>query len=131
MSTRRRALAIGGVAVGAVGAHVAAAVFFAGNDPYSTEIFPPCPILAATGWQCPACGGTRAAYSLFHGDIAASWAMNPLLLALYAAAAILVASFAVTARARPRLGNGLALTAVGVVVSAGVYSGVIRNLLGG
>lgn len=125
----RRSLAIGGACVGAVGAHVAAAVFFAGHDPYSTEIFPPCPILAATGWQCPGCGGTRAVYSLLHGDVGASLAMNPMVLALYLAAALMVASFAVTAKARPRLGNGLAFVALGVVVAAALYSGVVRNLL--
>lgn len=114
--------------MGAVGVHVAAAVFFASNDPYSTEIFAPCPILAVTGWQCPGCGGTRAAYSLLHGDVTESLAMNPLLLALYAAAALVLASFAVTAKARPRLGNGLAFTALWVVVAAAVYAGVVRNL---
>ena len=125
----RRGIAIGAACVGAVGAHVAAAAFFASNDPYSTEIFAPCPILAATGWQCPGCGGTRAAYSLLHGDVGASLAMNPLLMALYLAGALLLASFAVTAKARPRLGNGLAFTALGVVVAAALYSGIVRNLL--
>jgi hypothetical protein len=125
----RRGLVIGGLALAAVGAHVGAAVFFSTHDPYSTEIFPPCPILAATGWQCPACGATRAAYSLMHGDIATAATMNPLLLALYGVAALLVASFAVTRRARPRLGNGLALSALGLLVSAALYTGVVRNLL--
>lgn len=122
---------IGGAALGVVCAHVAVGVYFAAHNPYETEILPPCPILAATGWQCPGCGGIRAMYSLLHGDLAGSAAMNPLLLALYGAGALLIGSAAATARARPRLGNGLALTALALVTAAGLYSGVVRNLVGG
>ena len=125
----RRGLALGGAGLGVVAAHVAAAAYFAGHDPYSTQIFAPCPILAATGWQCPACGATRAAYSLLHSDLVGAAVMNPLLLTLYPVAGLLVASFAVTAKARPRLGNGLAFAALGLVIAAAVYTGVVRNLV--
>ena len=31
-----------------------------------------------TGWDCPGCGGLRAAHQLLHGVLAAAWALNPL-----------------------------------------------------
>ena len=40
----------------------------------------PCPFLAVTGWQCPLCGGTRLGAALLHGDLAAAWAANPVVL---------------------------------------------------
>ena len=128
---RGRAIAVVGSVAGVAACHVAAAAYVAQHDPYSTEIFAPCPILAMTGWQCPGCGGTRALFSLLHGDVAASFAMNPLLLSLYVTAGLVVAAFVSTAKARPRLGNGLAFTGLAVVVIAAVYAGVVRNLIGG
>lgn len=38
-----------------------------------------CPVLALTGYLCPTCGGLRAVHDLAHLDLAAAWAMNPLL----------------------------------------------------
>ncbi|MFD6164976.1 DUF2752 domain-containing protein [Oerskovia sp. NPDC060287] len=40
--------------------------------------YPLCPLLALTGWACPACGGLRATHDLATGDLAGAWAMNPL-----------------------------------------------------
>lgn len=40
-----------------------------------------CQFLAMTGWWCPGCGGTRAVYSMAHGDVSAAWDMNPLVVA--------------------------------------------------
>lgn len=41
--------------------------------------YPICPVLALTGFACAGCGGLRAAHDLATGDLAAAWAMNPLL----------------------------------------------------
>lgn len=38
-----------------------------------------CPLLAVTGWYCPACGGLRTVADLAAGDLAGAWAMNPML----------------------------------------------------
>jgi hypothetical protein len=50
----------------------------------------PCPLLTLTGVACPFCGGTRAAYSLAHGDLvlaveynAAAVLAGPVLVALW------------------------------------------------
>ena len=124
--TRRR-LGIGAVAVGVVAAHAAAAVFFAGRNPYTSEILPPCPILHLTGWQCPGCGGTRSAYSLLHGDLLGALAMNPIVPALYVAAVLLGAGVLLRTR-RPLLSDVLQYAAPVVVVAAVVWSALVRNL---
>lgn len=126
-----RTIAITGVGGGTIAAHIAAAVFFASHDPYHSTIFPPCPILAFTGFQCPGCGGTRSVYSLFHGDLAASLAMNPLVLASYAAGLLLVASIVATRLQRPLFSAWLSGSAIAVVGIAAVYVTVIRNLIPG
>lgn len=59
------------------------------GDPHSPSfVFPPCPLKALTGWNCPACGGLRMTHDLLHGDLAAAFVDNayvliglPLLLA--------------------------------------------------
>lgn len=125
--TRARVLTAAG-AVGLVAAHAGAYAFFAGRDPYATEIFPPCPILHVTGWQCPGCGGTRSLFSLLHGDVAGSLAMNPLVVALYLALGLVGVGALLRTRA-PRVASALQLAAPVVVVAAGVWSALIRNLL--
>ncbi|GAA2350055.1 DUF2752 domain-containing protein [Saccharopolyspora halophila] len=39
---------------------------------------PPCPFNALTGLDCPGCGGTRAVWSLLHGDLPAALDYNAL-----------------------------------------------------
>ncbi|MFD5321173.1 DUF2752 domain-containing protein [Streptomyces sp. NPDC127098] len=43
---------------------------------------PRCPVNWATGLLCPACGGTRMAYDLFHGDLTGALHDNAALLLL-------------------------------------------------
>lgn len=124
-----RWLAIGGVAAVAA-CHGAASVFFAQHNPYLTQIGAPCPILTLTGWQCPGCGSTRALYSLLHGDPVKAFTMNPLLLACYASGTLLVGMAVAERLRRPRLARALTTSAIAFVVVAGVYTGVIRNLVG-
>jgi Protein of unknown function (DUF2752) len=40
--------------------------------------FPRCPLLTLTGLKCPGCGSQRAIHQLLHGNIAASFFLNPL-----------------------------------------------------
>ena len=47
-------------------------------DP-SDNLFPRCPFLMATGYQCPGCGSQRAIHALLHGDIVSAWHFNAML----------------------------------------------------
>jgi hypothetical protein len=66
-----------GAAVAAGGAAVL--YFFA---PEQHAFYPRCWLYVWTGWQCPGCGGLRAAHELLHGHWAAAWQQNALLLVL-------------------------------------------------
>lgn len=49
-------------------------------DPNAADsLLPVCPFLSLTGPYCPGCGSTRCLHALAHLDLAAAWAMNPLL----------------------------------------------------
>ncbi|QES49211.1 hypothetical protein DEJ50_16760 [Streptomyces venezuelae] len=69
-------------------AAVAGAVYVYGHSPYDpAQLLPQCPWRWATGLSCPACGGTRMAYSLLHGDLAGAVRANALLLGVLPLAA--------------------------------------------
>lgn len=70
------------VPAGAVTALALATTYTAVRNPYESGAFPSCIFYQATGWYCPGCGGLRATHELLHGDVAASLAMNPLVLLL-------------------------------------------------
>jgi hypothetical protein len=71
LATRRRAapFIVGGLLLGGC---VALAVVDPSHGP------PICPFKAVTGWDCPGCGGTRAAHQLFTGHIGAALSFNVL-----------------------------------------------------
>ncbi len=48
-------------------------------DP-SDNLFPRCPFLLATGYQCPGCGSQRAIHALLHGDVVSAWHYNAILI---------------------------------------------------
>lgn len=50
-------------------------------DPSDSAFFPRCPFLSLTGYQCPGCGSQRAIHALLHGDFAAAWEKNAMLVA--------------------------------------------------
>lgn len=116
----------GGAAV--VGVHVAAGTYFHFVNPYETQVFPECVWHQLTGLQCPTCGGTRALYSILSGDIWRSFVMNPLLLASYVAGGLVVGQAVAESTRRSQMRWPLRL-AVGIVAAAGLYTGVLRNLL--
>jgi hypothetical protein len=56
---------------------VAGTVYIALNDPAAPGThLPACPFYAMTGLWCPGCGLTRAAHSLFRGDLAGAFGFN-------------------------------------------------------
>ncbi|QIM21950.1 DUF2752 domain-containing protein [Phycicoccus sp. HDW14] len=104
--------------------------WLATHDPNQPGHYPTCLLLQATGYYCPACGGTRATYDLLHGDVAGAFARHPLVPPLYLAVAAYVLYRVVRARqgrvVRTTIPNWLPV-AIGVAVIA---FGVLRNLPG-
>ncbi|MEV6103306.1 DUF2752 domain-containing protein [Streptomyces sp. NPDC051940] len=100
-------------------ASVAAAFAYVGAvDPNEPGHYPACPVLALTGWYCPACGGLRSAHALAHGDFAGAAGANVLALGLFALLAFILGVWLLAAvRGREpelpwRRVNGYALSVV-------------------
>ncbi|MEU5012668.1 DUF2752 domain-containing protein [Streptomyces sp. NPDC021749] len=74
-TVRRAALAL---AAGAA----AAAYLWHTNPHHPGQVLIPCPLRLMTGVLCPACGGTRMAYDLLHGDVVRAFHDNAVLLVL-------------------------------------------------
>jgi len=74
---------------------LASAYLYRTNPHEPGHWLPICPFRALTGWQCPACGGTRMAYDLLHGDVARAWQDNALLLVLAPLLLLLLSRWAV------------------------------------
>ncbi|MCE5206323.1 MAG: DUF2752 domain-containing protein [Porphyromonadaceae bacterium] len=55
---------------------LAALFLFYRFDPETQPLFPKCPFLMVTGYQCPGCGSQRAIHSLLHADIGAALKQN-------------------------------------------------------
>ncbi|MFD8544990.1 DUF2752 domain-containing protein [Streptomyces sp. NPDC059649] len=67
----------------ALAAGAAAAVYLWHTDPHQPgQVLIPCPFRLMTGVLCPACGGTRMAYDLLHGDVVRAFHDNAVLLVL-------------------------------------------------
>ncbi|MDH6577970.1 DUF2752 domain-containing protein [Kitasatospora sp. MAP5-34] len=57
-------------------------LYVAAVDPNAPGHYPTCPVLRATGWWCPGCGGLRAVHALAHGDLTTAGHDNLLVLVL-------------------------------------------------
>ncbi|MFJ8042748.1 DUF2752 domain-containing protein [Kitasatospora sp. NPDC096147] len=113
----------------ALAAVAAPALYVASVDPNVPGHYPVCPVLAATGWWCPGCGGLRAVHALAHGDLVTAAHDNLLAVALVLAAGLLWAgwTWAALTGGRPpraRLDAGRVVLMVLVLVVFTVY----RNL---
>ncbi len=49
-------------------------------EPGKSAFLPGCPFRALTGFTCPGCGTTRGLHLLLHGNLAAAFQLNPLLI---------------------------------------------------
>lgn len=56
--------------------------------PGEYRFYPRCWFYTLTGWQCPGCGGLRAAHLLLHGNIVEAFRQNPLLFVLAGGAGV-------------------------------------------
>jgi hypothetical protein len=72
------------LAVAAVG--LGTVLFF--FDPTQHGFYPICLFHSLTGWNCPGCGATRAAYQLLHGHLLRALHDNALFILTLAAAAV-------------------------------------------
>ena len=57
---------------------VAAALYWFPPDRHG--FYPRCLLKTMTGWQCPGCGGLRAAHHVLHGRIGEALQLNPFLM---------------------------------------------------
>jgi hypothetical protein len=64
--------------IGLAGAGVL--LLLAAFDPARYALYPRCAFKAMTGWDCPGCGGLRAAHQLLHGHWREAFNLNPLLM---------------------------------------------------
>ncbi len=82
----------------------AAYLFF--YEPGRTGFFPLCPFRALTGFRCPGCGSTRALHQLLHGNLLASFELNPLLFLTLPVVGLLLIIYtrcAITGRPMPQI----------------------------
>jgi hypothetical protein len=61
---------------------VAVAFMFYLFDPEEMAVFPRCPFLLATGYECPGCGFQRAIHDMLHLDLKSAFSQNALILFL-------------------------------------------------
>jgi hypothetical protein len=93
-------------------------------NPAQHSFYPKCAFYQLTGWQCPGCGGLRAAHQLLHGQVMEALRLNAL--------AVLVMPLAVwwLWHNWARNGAGLRLRWMWLVIAGLLVFGVVRNLPG-
>ena len=67
----------GDIAFGLIYGTIALLALIAGRFLPVQELMPSCVFRALTGIPCPTCGATRSLVRLAHGDLSASFGMNP------------------------------------------------------
>jgi hypothetical protein len=65
------------VVIGAIAVFLCFVLFF---DPAKSDLYPPCPFHAITGFYCPGCGSLRAIHQLLYGNPVAAFGLNPLMI---------------------------------------------------
>jgi hypothetical protein len=113
---RRTGYVLGAAAMAAA---LALLYFFA---PTEHAFYPRCVFHSVTGLACPGCGSLRAVHNLLHGELAAAFRLNPLLIILAPALAgiWLVRGEAAFASLRP--------VWIWIVLSVILLFSVLRNL---
>ena len=111
-----------------IAAALGSLVLLAWVEPRGQIFYPRCALHAATGLQCPGCGGLRATHALLNGNLAAAWRLNPLLVAYLPVAAWLGVVLAARRIGR-RVPNPFASPwMIGALVGVAFVFGVLRNL---
>lgn len=98
-------------------------------DPSAHRFYPRCTFHALTGWDCPGCGGLRAAHQLLHGNLRAAFQFNPLVVGGLPVFLYLAAGWFI-----PRIGSlppwrYASSPAVAYAIAAAVITfGILRNV---
>jgi len=85
---------------------IAALYVFYITDPQTQPLFPKCPFLMATGYECSGCGSQRAIHQLLHFNVGAALRYNSFMVLVlpYILLGVYLQYFGGTAR-NPRLAN--------------------------
>jgi hypothetical protein len=98
----------------------------------------PCILHATTGLDCPLCGSTRMAAALLHGDLAAAWNFNAVVLVLgpligvavgYQVLAWALESLRLVKLPRLRMSSRTSDRLITSVIAVLIVFGVVRNLV--
>ena len=109
---------------------LAACAYLYGTNPHEPgHLLPACPFRLLTGWQCPACGGTRMAFDLLHRDVGRAWQDNALLLILSPFLLWLLGSWAVAGWSGRRYRVVLPRYGGPLVLAVALTWTLLRNLL--
>lgn len=103
-----------------------AGMLFAFN-PADHSFYPFCVFYRVTGWQCPGCGGLRAAHQLLHGQIANAFQYNPLVVLAAPVVLVLAARRILCGPGKPRSHRAVARWAWAAFVLL-VAFWIVRNL---
>ncbi len=74
--SQRRAVFLTALPLLAAGAAI---LFHFDPNGNGSGVYPACPFRALTGYYCPGCGSARGLHALMHGDLAAAFGYNPLM----------------------------------------------------
>jgi len=119
-----------GFAVAGAVAAAGALTYLGTHDPHVAGSYPTCILYSSTGLYCPACGGTRAAYDLMHGDVADAFARNPAV-PMIAVAVVAWVLYRITYRRRRGTSAPAAPAWVPVAIGfSALVFGVLRNVPG-
>jgi hypothetical protein len=117
-------LAIAGLAM-AAGALIV--LYFC--DPATHGFYPVCVLHQTTGLLCPGCGTLRALHQLTHGNFAAAWRLNSLVVALLPVGVWLAAREMIWLATGKRLPGIVTRPIFGWALVAGlVIFGILRNV---
>jgi hypothetical protein len=114
------------IVMGAAFAGAGAVVYF--FNPSTHGFYPICLFHQLTGWNCPGCGGTRAAYALLHGNVAPALKDNALFVAMLAAVVGRGIWFVAKQIRRQPIGDFLTPKSLWAMLAVAVIFTVLRNL---
>ena len=99
-------------------------------DPRQYHFYPVCFFHKTTGLLCPGCGALRGMHQLLHGNLAAAFHFNPMLVASLPFLAWFGVRFALQTALRQPLSVGLRPSWLWLILAVVLVVSVLRNLPG-